>query len=40
LVRVLSENYFLAIALAPDGNYGKARYLVRTAAPRMLQELV
>jgi predicted regulator of Ras-like GTPase activity (Roadblock/LC7/MglB family) len=40
LVRVLNENYFLAIALAPDGNYGKARYLVRTAAPRMLQELV
>ncbi|HEX2880206.1 MAG TPA: hypothetical protein VHO25_11810 [Polyangiaceae bacterium] len=40
LVRVLNENYFLAIALSPDGNYGKARYLVRTAAPRMLQELV
>jgi predicted regulator of Ras-like GTPase activity (Roadblock/LC7/MglB family) len=40
LVRVLNENYFLAVALRPDGNYGKARFLLRTAAPKMLAELV
>jgi len=40
LVRVLNENYFLAVAMTPTANYGKARYLLRMAAPRMLQELV
>lgn len=40
LIRVLNENYFLAVALQPDGNYGKARYLLRTAAPKMIAELV
>ena len=39
LIRMLSDTYFLALALAPDGNFGKGRYLMRTAAPKLLAEL-
>jgi predicted regulator of Ras-like GTPase activity (Roadblock/LC7/MglB family) len=39
LIRTLNDNYFLAIALRPDGNLGKGRYLMRTAAPALLAEL-
>src|SRR5262245_63921409 len=39
LVRVLNANYFIALALAPEGNLGKARFLLRTAAPKLAAEL-
>lgn len=39
IVRVLNGDYFLAIALNPDGNYGKARFLLRLAAPKILSAL-
>ncbi len=39
LIRVINDNYFLALALAPGGNLGKGRYLLRIAAPRLRQEL-
>lgn len=39
LIRVLNENYFLALTLGPDGNFGKARYMLRTTAPQLLGEL-
>jgi len=39
LVRVLDKNYFLALALAPEGNLGKGRYLLRTTAPKLLEQL-
>ena len=39
LIRVLSETYFLALAIRPDGNFGKGRYLMRTAAPKLVAEL-
>jgi hypothetical protein len=39
LIRVLDENYFLALTMAPDGNFGKGRYLLRTTAPKLLEEL-
>jgi predicted regulator of Ras-like GTPase activity (Roadblock/LC7/MglB family) len=39
LVRVLSDEYFVAITLRPDGNYGKARFLLRTASSRLLRDL-
>jgi predicted regulator of Ras-like GTPase activity (Roadblock/LC7/MglB family) len=39
IIRVLSKDYFLAIALGPDGNYGKGRYLMRVVAPSMQSEL-
>ena len=39
LIRTLNDNYFLAFAVRPDGNLGKGRYLMRTAAPKLLAEL-
>lgn len=40
LIRVLSPEYFIALAIRPDGNYGKGRYLMRVVAPKMQAELV
>lgn len=39
LIRVVNQDYFLAVALQPGGNIGKARYLLRTTAPNVLREL-
>jgi len=39
LIRTLGDSYFLAIAMRPDGNFGKGRFLMRTAAPKLLAEL-
>ncbi|HTB74498.1 MAG TPA: hypothetical protein VK762_14705 [Polyangiaceae bacterium] len=39
IIRTLNETYFLALALRPDGNLGKGRYMMRTAAPKLLAEL-
>lgn len=39
LIRTLGDTYFLALAMTPDGNFGKGRYLMRTAAPKLLAEL-
>ena len=33
--RMLSPQYFVAIAMAPEGNFGKCRYLVRMASPAL-----
>src|SRR5512139_3148690 len=35
LMRMVSPEYFLVLALKPDGNYGKARYVLRITAPRV-----
>ena len=40
LIRTLGETYFLAVAIRPDGNIGKGRFLMRTAAPKLIAELV
>jgi predicted regulator of Ras-like GTPase activity (Roadblock/LC7/MglB family) len=39
LIRTLGDNYFLAVAILPDGNLGKGRFLMRTAVPTLLAEL-
>jgi predicted regulator of Ras-like GTPase activity (Roadblock/LC7/MglB family) len=39
LIRTLGETYFLAVAIRPDGNFGKGRYLMRAAVPKLLAEL-
>lgn len=39
LIRVVNPSYFVAMALAPDGNLGKARYLLRVLAPELAEEL-
>lgn len=40
LMRLLNEEYFIAVAMRPQGNIGKARYLLRTSAPKLLENLV
>ncbi len=39
LIRVLNETYIIALTLRPDGNLGKARYLLRVTAPKLAEEL-
>jgi predicted regulator of Ras-like GTPase activity (Roadblock/LC7/MglB family) len=39
ILRTLGDSYFIAVALRPDGNFGKGRYLMRAAAPKLLAEL-
>lgn len=39
VARAVSPDYFLAVALRPEGNEGKARYLLRIAAPKVKAEL-
>ena len=39
VIRTLGDTYFLALAMKPDGNLGKGRYLMRLAAPKLIAEL-
>lgn len=39
LLRPINADFFLALAMTPDGNTGKGRYLLRVAAPRLVSEL-
>ncbi len=39
VIRILNNEYFLALALSPEGNYGKGRYLMRVVAPKLQAEL-
>jgi predicted regulator of Ras-like GTPase activity (Roadblock/LC7/MglB family) len=39
VLRVINEEYFIALALDTFGNLGKARYLLRVLAPDMRREL-
>jgi hypothetical protein len=39
LMRLLNEEYFIAVAMRPQGNIGKARFLLRTSAPKLLENL-
>jgi predicted regulator of Ras-like GTPase activity (Roadblock/LC7/MglB family) len=39
VARLVSPEYFMVVALAPDGNFGKARYLLRVTAPKLRAEL-
>jgi predicted regulator of Ras-like GTPase activity (Roadblock/LC7/MglB family) len=37
--RMISPQYFVAVALAGDGNFGKCRYLMRLATPALVAQL-
>jgi len=37
--RMISPQYFIAIAIAPEGNFGKARFLARLATPTLVAAL-
>jgi len=39
LVRVISEEFFLALVITADGNYGKGRYLLSREAVKLREEL-
>jgi predicted regulator of Ras-like GTPase activity (Roadblock/LC7/MglB family) len=39
IVRMLSDEYFVALAVKPGGNVGKARYLLRATAPKLIDNL-
>lgn len=39
VIHLLSRDYFLALALSPEGNFGKGRYLMRVVAPKLQAEL-
>ncbi len=39
IIRVLNQDYFLALALGEGGNFGKGRYLLRVVAPKLQAEL-
>lgn len=39
VIRLLNDDYFVAIALSPTGNFGKARYMLRLRAGQILAEL-
>jgi predicted regulator of Ras-like GTPase activity (Roadblock/LC7/MglB family) len=39
VVRLLTPEYFLACAILPTGNLGRARYLMRLSAPALRADL-
>ena len=39
VLRVINTEYFIAMALTPEGNIGKARYTLRTLVPTILSEI-
>ena len=39
VIRLLNDEYFVAVAVAPSGNTGKARDLLRTGAGKLLDAL-
>jgi predicted regulator of Ras-like GTPase activity (Roadblock/LC7/MglB family) len=39
VIRLLNDEYFVAMALAPSGSLGRARYLLRVQANKLLERL-
>lgn len=39
LIRVLNKDYFVALAVRPDGSIGKGRYMLRVTGPKIQAEL-
>ena len=40
IMRMVNPDYYVVLALLPDGNYGKGRYALRIAAPKLAKELL
>lgn len=38
VIRILNDEYFMAVALNPAGNFGKCRFMMRIAAPKLIAE--
>jgi predicted regulator of Ras-like GTPase activity (Roadblock/LC7/MglB family) len=39
ICRMISAQYFIAIVISPEGNFGKARFLARLAQPSLVAAL-
>ena len=39
IMRLVTEEYFVVLALSARGNYGKGRYVLRVTAPKLKAEL-
>ena len=39
VIRLLNDEYFVAMALSPSGSMGRARYLLRVQATKLLERL-
>lgn len=39
LIRAINPEYFIALILAPNGNLGKGRFVLRVSIPKILAEL-
>lgn len=38
IMRQINPDYYLAMVIRPDGNYGKARFLLKTTVPKIEPE--
>ncbi|HAM50816.1 MAG TPA: hypothetical protein DCP92_09055 [Nitrospiraceae bacterium] len=38
IMRQINPEYYLALVITPDGNYGKGRFILRTSIPRIKGE--
>ncbi len=39
IMRMVNDDYYVVLALTPEGNYGKGRYALRLAGPKLAKEL-
>lgn len=39
VIRLINDEYFVALAMRPEGNFGKARFLLRTSASKLAADL-
>jgi predicted regulator of Ras-like GTPase activity (Roadblock/LC7/MglB family) len=38
IMRKINPDYYLALIIKPDGNYGKGRFILKTAVPKLTDE--
>jgi predicted regulator of Ras-like GTPase activity (Roadblock/LC7/MglB family) len=38
IMRKINADYYMALIIKPDGNYGKGRYILKTAIPKLEAE--
>jgi predicted regulator of Ras-like GTPase activity (Roadblock/LC7/MglB family) len=38
IMRKINPDYYLALIIKPDGNYGKGRFVLKTAVPKLVDE--
>lgn len=38
IMRKINPDYYLALVIKPDGNYGKGRFILRSMIPRLKEE--